>query len=137
MKKRKILAIVLSIVFAFSLFGAMGVSAEERLQYISCAGAEAYKVASNKISIDVELDGYQNYTTDMSITINLQYYNTVTNKWVTIDTVSKDFLNSCYGELEQTWIVSTGFTYRGRVYCDGYRFGVMESLTIDTNSIAY
>ena len=133
--KCKILTAILSMALIFGVFG--GVTASARMQYISYFSAScSLNNQTGIVTISACIDGYQNITTNVAIEMQIQYYNNTTGKWVTVDTVYEWF-NNWTGDLVENWLVSPGFSYRGRVFFDAYYYTLCEFTMLDTKSVAY
>jgi hypothetical protein len=110
---------------------------EAKTTYLDIGGVgSSINTSTGMVTICADVDGYEGFTTAVSIVINLQYYDTGKSKWVTLDTVGEDF-DGWWGILEEQWYVSPGYSYRGNVYLTGYYYSLFETIIMNTSTLVY
>ncbi|MDR1892947.1 MAG: hypothetical protein LBQ48_08080 [Oscillospiraceae bacterium] len=136
--RKKILMSVLSVILALSVTAGLTATAQVQMTYLAVGDVcGLIDTSTGIVTIDADVEGYEGLTTDVSITINLQYYDTNKSKWVTLDTVWEDFYGEWYGEFYQQWYVSPGYSYRGNVYLTAYYFSIAEAIIMNTQTLVY
>ncbi|MDR1892049.1 MAG: hypothetical protein LBQ48_03455 [Oscillospiraceae bacterium] len=135
--KTKIIKTILSTLLITSIIGMFTVTASARMTYIAiCNYGATFEPQTGIITIDADIYGYEHLTNYCTIQINLQYYNTATSRWVTLDTVYEGFDN-WYGGSEEEWYITPGYSYRGNIYLTGYYYSLSETIIVNTNTITY
>jgi hypothetical protein len=135
--KKKITKTALSALLVISIVGMLTVTASARMTYIDICNVSASLNSQNGIvNIGADISGYESLTNYCTIQINIQYYNTDTSRWVTLDSVYVEFDN-WWGMCEQDWLVTPGYSYRGNVYLTGYYYSLSETIIMNTKTVTY